>query len=89
MLSSRFGLRSQLLTAWVLALLAIATLLLLMLAGQQAITVGGPLDGELQRDRALLARGRVMDRQPRVLARNGKPGVTRGRKATGLALIAS
>ncbi len=55
MLSSRFGLRSQLLTAWVLALLAIAALLLLMLVGQQAITVGGPLDGELQRDRALLA----------------------------------
>ena len=41
MLSSRFGLRSQLLTAWVLALLAIAALLLLMLVGQQAITVGG------------------------------------------------
>lgn len=55
MSSSRFGLRSQLLTAWVLALTAIAALLLLILAGQQAITVGGPLDGELQRDRAMLA----------------------------------
>ncbi|MBP7547209.1 MAG: hypothetical protein KA754_04570, partial [Corallincola sp.] len=55
MSSSRFGLRSQLLTALLLSLLAMAGLLLLMLAGQQAITVGGPLDAQLQRDRAMLA----------------------------------
>lgn len=55
MLSSRFGLRSQLLTALLLALMALVALLLMVLAGQQAITVGGPLDHQLQRDRALLA----------------------------------